>query len=210
MLLLELPELERLDGVAASPLLREQLQRVKGKTDVADLVSDTQNKYFLRLKEKRTARDAQLNKLRQQEHEAQEAFLLFERQMNEEQESCIAALRSLVANGRSGKEQPLTPEELNRVKAELLAMERERDSAREHAKQMQDEQELRDSREQAAAKTAHEKLVELSRHNPGTYHTMKQQQLERDRQVEEVDEKQRRRELHQRQLRAGMPDTRRR
>lgn len=195
MLLLELAELERLDGVVASPLLREQLQRVKGKTDVADLVSDTQNKYFARLQEKRAARDAQLDKLRQQEHEAEEAFLLFERQMNDEQQSCIAALRSLVAKGRSGKEEPLTPEELARVKAELLAMERERENARDHDRVRKDEQARKDALQLAGMKSNHEKLVDLAKLNPPKYHEYKQQQLERDRELEQLDDAQRQQEV---------------
>eukprot|EP00658_Telonema_sp_P-2_P050002 TRINITY_DN38078_c0_g1_i1.p1 TRINITY_DN38078_c0_g1~~TRINITY_DN38078_c0_g1_i1.p1 ORF type:complete len:322 (-),score=117.07 TRINITY_DN38078_c0_g1_i1:334-1299(-) len=204
MLLLELPLLERLDGILASPLLREQLERVKGKTDVADLISETRSRYFSRLQDKRLARNAQLNKLRMLEQEAEDAFLRFERQLNDEQESCIAALRSLVARGRGGKDEPLTAAELEAVKVELLGMEREREKARVQSQKMQEEQEMRDAMKLAGMKSKHEKLLELSKADPAKYHALKRQQMERDADAEVIDAERRQTEINQALRNANM------
>jgi len=180
MLLLELPKLERLDGVLASALLREQLERVKGKTDVADLVASTQTKYSLKLQQKKAARDAQLSKLKAMENESLQAFLQFEKELGKEEENCIAALRSLVAKGRSGKDKPLSPEEIQAIKDELLNMERERERVRNQSKHEREREEMEEALKLAGMKSNHEKLRELSQADPAKYHMLKQQQRGRD------------------------------
>lgn len=196
MLVLSLPALQRLDGVQVSALLKEQLLRVKGKHDVADLEADTRNKYANQLRQKRASKDATLAQLQAQEREAEQGFLVFEQKMMEEQESCIAALRSLVAKGQRD-DGPLSASELNKLKDQLMQLENERLVNSTNAKQVHQEALQQEARKQASKQPVRTKMLTLANKNPETWQELKRQELARKSQKDVQDRQERERELRE-------------
>eukprot|EP01083_Nonionella_stella_P273394 927378_1 len=93
--MLELPQLEIIDGCKIGQYLRDQMQMLHRGKKISELVAETTKEYMERIDLERNAKENHVESLRNVIRSSEKKFAAFSLQMETELDECVSRLRAL-------------------------------------------------------------------------------------------------------------------